>query len=72
VGAFRDATVARNWLTEVNRRFRTQFASAERRVVNASGWHRSRFVGMTQASAESACRALAARNVTCMVVRPGT
>jgi len=71
VGAFRDATVARNWLTEVNRRFRTQFASAERTVVDAAGWHRSRFVGMTQASAESACEALAARNVTCMVVRPG-
>ncbi|WP_269516228.1 serine hydrolase [Brevundimonas subvibrioides] len=71
VGAFRDATVARNWLTEVNRRFRTQFATAERTVVDAAGWHRSRFVGMTQASAESACEALAARNVTCMVVRPG-
>jgi len=71
VGAFRDATVARDWLTEVNRRFRSQFASAERTVVNAAGWHRSRFVGMTQASAESACEALSARNVTCMVVRPG-
>lgn len=71
VGAFRDATVARDWLTEVNRRFRTQFASAERTVVDAAGWHRSRFVGMTQASAESACEALSARNITCMVVRPG-
>ena len=71
VGAFRDAAVARNWLTEVNRRFRTQFTSAERTVVDAAGWHRSRFVGMTQASAESACQALSARNVTCMVVRPG-
>ena len=71
VGAFRDATVARDWLTEVNRRFRAQFASAERTVVDAAGWHRSRFVGMTQASAESACEALSARNVTCMVVRPG-
>lgn len=71
VGAFRDATVARNWLTEINRRFRSQFASAERTVVDAAGWHRSRFVGMTQSSAESACEALAARNVTCMVVRPG-
>ncbi|AQR63528.1 serine hydrolase [Brevundimonas sp. LM2] len=71
VGAFRDATVARNWLTEVQRRFRAQFASSERTVVDAAGWHRSRFVNMTQASAESACEALSARNVTCMVVRPG-
>ncbi len=71
VGAFRDQTVARNWLTEVNRRFRTQFSSAEQTVVDAAGWSRSRFTGMTEAGAQSACTALAARNVTCMVVRPG-
>jgi len=70
VGAFRDETVARNWLTEVNRRFRAQFANAERTVQTAGEWHRSRFTGLTQASAESACEALAARRVTCMVVRP--
>jgi len=71
VGAFRDETVARNWLTEVNRRFRAQFASAERSVASASGWHRSRFTGLSQSAAEAACAALAERRVTCMVVRPG-
>ncbi len=71
VGAFRDETVARDWLTEVNRRFRAQFASAEQTVVNADGWRRSRFTGLTQTAAESACAALAERRVTCMVVRPG-
>ena len=70
VGAFRDETVARNWLTEVNRRFRTQFANAERNVQDASGWYRSRFTGMTEAGAQAACTALAERRVTCMVVRP--
>ncbi|MDP3802437.1 D-alanyl-D-alanine carboxypeptidase family protein [Brevundimonas sp.] len=70
VGAFRDEAVARDWLTEVNRRFRTQFAAAERSVQNASGWHRSRFTGMTEQAARSACAALAERRVTCMVVRP--
>ena len=70
VGAFRDETVARDWLTEVNRRFRTQFTSAERTVQNAAGWYRSRFTGMTEAGARAACDALAERNVTCMVVRP--
>ncbi|WP_374596884.1 serine hydrolase [Brevundimonas sp.] len=70
VGAFRDETVARNWLTEVQRRFRTQFSSAERTVVDAEGWFRSRFTGMTEQSAQAACEALAARSVTCMVVRP--
>jgi len=70
VGAFRDETVARDWLTEVNRRFRSQFTSAERTVQNASGWYRSRFTGMTEVGARAACDALAERRVTCMVVRP--
>ena len=70
VGAFRDETVATNWLTEVNRRFRTQFAAAERTVQSAEGWYRSRFTGMTEQSAQSACATLAERRVTCMVVRP--
>lgn len=70
VGAFRDETVARDWLTEVNRRFRAQFASAERTVQNAEGWYRSRFTGMTEQAAQGACTALAERRVTCMVVRP--
>ncbi|MGV3579828.1 D-alanyl-D-alanine carboxypeptidase family protein [Brevundimonas sp.] len=71
VGAFRDADVARDWLTEVNRRFRSSFTSAERNVVAVSGWHRSRFTGMTEAAARAACEALDERRVTCMVVRPG-
>jgi D-alanyl-D-alanine carboxypeptidase len=70
VGAFRDETVASNWLTEVNRRFRTQFASAERTVQNAEGWYRSRFTGMTEQAAQGACAALSERRVTCMVIRP--
>ncbi len=71
VGAFRDETVAREWLTEVNRRFRSQFTAAERSVQSVAGWHRSRFTGLSQSAAESACETLAARRVTCMVVRPG-
>jgi len=70
VGAFRDETVARDWLDEVNRRFRSQFSGAERRVMSASGWWRSRFTGMTEEAARAACEALSARNVTCQVVRP--
>jgi D-alanyl-D-alanine carboxypeptidase (penicillin-binding protein 5/6) len=70
VGAFRDEAVARDWLTEVNRRFRSHFANAERTVQNASGWYRSRFTGMTEAAAQAACATLAERRVTCMVVRP--
>ena len=70
VGAFRDESVAREWLTEISRRYRSQFASAERTVQNAEGWYRSRFTGMSEQAAQGACAALSERRVTCMVVRP--
>jgi D-alanyl-D-alanine carboxypeptidase len=70
VGAFRDEAVANNWLTEVNRRFRAQFTAADRTVQNAEGWYRSRFTGMSEQNAQSACAVLAERRVTCMVIRP--
>lgn len=70
VGAFREEGVARNWLTEVNRRFRGHFAAAERTVQDAEGWYRSRFTGMSEQAAQAACAALAERRVTCMVIRP--
>jgi D-alanyl-D-alanine carboxypeptidase len=70
VGAFRDEAIARDWLTEVNRRFRTQFTAAERTVQNAEGWYRSRFTGMSEQAAQAACATLAERRVTCMVIRP--
>ena len=70
VGAFRDQAVARDWLTEVNRRFRAQFSAAERTVQDAEGWYRSRFTGMTEQAAQAACAALSERRVTCMVIRP--
>uniref|UniRef100_UPI003B58A844 SPOR domain-containing protein n=1 Tax=Brevundimonas sp. FT23028 TaxID=3393748 RepID=UPI003B58A844 len=70
VGAFRDETVARNWLAEVNRRYTRQFAGAERTVQTASGWYRSRFTGMTESAARAACAALAERRWDCTVIRP--
>jgi D-alanyl-D-alanine carboxypeptidase (penicillin-binding protein 5/6) len=70
VGAFKDEGVARNWLGEINRRFRSQFAGAERSVQTAGEWYRSRFTGLTEETARSACSTLAARRVTCAVIRP--
>ncbi|MFY7977398.1 MAG: SPOR domain-containing protein, partial [Brevundimonas sp.] len=70
VGAFRDETVARDWLTEVNRRFRSQFRGTEQTVQTAGEWYRSRFVGLTEEAAREACEALGARRVTCAVIRP--
>ena len=70
VGAFKDEAVARNWLTEVARRFRGHFETAESRVQTASGWYRSRFTGLSEDAARTACGALAERRVTCMVIQP--
>ncbi len=70
VGAFRDESVARDWLIEVNRRFRTQFSNAQQNVQSAAGWHRSRFTGLTETAAQAACTTLAERRVTCLVIRP--
>lgn len=71
VGAFKDEAVAQNWLNEVNRRFRSEFNGATRIVQNADGgWFRSRFTGLTEDKANAVCETLAARRVTCMVIRP--
>ena len=70
VGAFREEKIANDWLTEVNRRFRSQFTNAERNVQAAGDWYRARFTGLTEITAKAACDALAERRVTCMVIRP--
>lgn len=71
VGAFREEKVASDWLTEVNRRFRSEFSGAERTVQQTdSGWFRARFTGLTEEKANAACETLAARRVTCMVINP--
>ena len=70
VGAFRDQSVAQEWLGEVGRRFRDHFRNAEGGVTAAAnGWFRARYVGFTRAAADSACETLEARNVPCMVMR---
>ena len=70
VGSFRDRQIATDWLTEVNRRFRSTFTGAERVVQEGEGRFRSRFTGMTEDAARAACEALEARSLDCMVIRP--
>lgn len=72
VGAFRDQSVAQEWLGEVGRRFRDQFRNAEGAVSSAAnGWFRARYLGFTREAADAACATLEARNVPCMVMRGG-
>jgi D-alanyl-D-alanine carboxypeptidase (penicillin-binding protein 5/6) len=70
VGAFREQNVAQQWLGEVGRRFGEQFRNAEGAVTpSENGWFRARYLGFTRSAADSACEALTARNVPCMVIR---
>ena len=70
VGAFRDQSVAQEWLGEVGRRFRDHFRNAEGGVTAAAnGWFRARYMGFTRSAADAACESLAQRNVPCMVMR---
>lgn len=70
IGAFRQESVAKDWLAEVSRRFRTQLGGATQYVQSTAGWHRSRFTGLTETAAQQACATLSERRVTCMVIRP--
>ena len=70
VGAFRDQSVAQEWLGEVGRRFRDHFRNAEGGVTAAAnGWFRARYMGFTRSAADAACESLEQRNVPCMVMR---
>ncbi|HYE42336.1 MAG TPA: D-alanyl-D-alanine carboxypeptidase [Caulobacteraceae bacterium] len=69
VGAFKSKGEANTWLKQVGKRFKTQFAKAEGQVMAASGWHRARFEGMTQDAAKSACEALKAKKLACLVLK---
>ena len=70
VGAFRDQSVAQEWLGEVGRRFRDHFRNAEGGVTAAAnGWFRARYMGFTRSAADAACESLEQRNVPCMVLR---
>jgi len=70
VGAFKEEKVARDWLREIERRFRAQFDDAGSVVVENAGWFRSRFTGFSEQTARAACAELDRRNVTCAVIRP--
>ncbi len=70
VGAFRSRKQAQTHLKAVSKKFRSQLAVYETSVDAAvNGYFRARFEGLSAAAAQQACAALAARRMSCMVLK---
>jgi len=70
VGAFKSKSLAHDQLKLVSGRFAKVVADAEAAVEGAGGTFRAQFQGMTSDAARSACSALKAKRVPCMVLSP--
>lgn len=70
VGAFKSKSLANDQLKLVRGRFAKVVAEAEAAVEGAGGTFRAQFQGMTSDAARSACSALKAKRVPCMVLAP--
>ncbi|MFT4089429.1 MAG: D-alanyl-D-alanine carboxypeptidase [Asticcacaulis sp.] len=68
VGAFKQKSLADNWLANLQKRFDLKGATREVTKTDA-GWYRSRFTGLTQAEAQDACKAIKAKRLDCMVIK---
>lgn len=71
VGAFKTKSDARTQLSKVEKGFSKHFDDAEAIVAaKVNGFFRSQFTGLTETAAKSACKALKAKKVPCMVIAP--
>lgn len=71
VGAFKQKSDAQSQLKQVARRFSQHFDDAETRVADRlGGFFRAQFTGLTADAARSACAALKAKRLACMVIAP--
>jgi D-alanyl-D-alanine carboxypeptidase (penicillin-binding protein 5/6) len=70
VGAFKSKSLANDQLKLVRGRFAKMVSDAEGAVEGAGGTFRAQFQGMTSDAARSACSALKAKRMPCMVLQP--
>jgi D-alanyl-D-alanine carboxypeptidase (penicillin-binding protein 5/6) len=70
VGAFKSKSLANDQLKLVRGRFAKVVSDAEAAVEGAGGNFRAQFQGLTADAARSACSALKAKRVPCMVLQP--
>ena len=71
VGAFRQKSDAQSQIKQVSRKFARHFDDAETLIgAKVNGFFRAQFTGFTETAARSACSALKAKRLACMVIAP--
>ena len=71
VGAFKDKSLASDWVRSMQRKFDDALADATSQVTKSdAGWYRTRFASLTKEQAQKACSAISAKRLDCMVVKP--
>lgn len=71
VGAFKDKSMASDWVKSVQMRFDDALADGTSQVSkNENGWYRTRFADLTKEQAEKACKSMSAKRLDCMVIKP--
>ncbi|MFD1191461.1 MULTISPECIES: D-alanyl-D-alanine carboxypeptidase [Phenylobacterium] len=70
VGAFKSKALAKKQLTFVEQRFKA-FAKADGRVTEDDGTYKAQYRGFDEDDARSACKAMKAKKLSCMVISPG-
>ncbi len=71
VGAFKDKALANDWVKNIHKRFDEALADATSQISKSDeGWYRTRFASLTKSQAQTACKAISAKRLDCMVVKP--
>lgn len=71
VGAFKDKSMASDWVKSVKMRFDDALSDGTSQVSkNENGWYRTRFADLTKEQAEKACKSMSAKRLDCMVIKP--
>jgi D-alanyl-D-alanine carboxypeptidase len=71
VGAFKKQSDAREQIALIEKRFGKYVDDAKPVTDKAAGRYRSRFAGLSETEAKSACKAIKAKKMACEVVAPG-
>lgn len=70
VGAFKSRSDAKEQIDLIEKRFGRHVDGARPATDKAAGKYRSRFVGLSEAEAKQACRAIKSKGMDCAVVSP--
>jgi D-alanyl-D-alanine carboxypeptidase (penicillin-binding protein 5/6) len=70
VGAFKARSDAKEQIDLIEKRFGKQVSGAKPVTDKAAGRYRSRFVGLSEREAKTACKAIKAKGMACQVIEP--